>query len=556
MDQSPVFDQRPGHQQTIKADYGTVHVALVKFLSPQIRDANTISSIGQILAQLSQLGMVPCLVVDVNFKAGENPAVWRRLLDEQIERITIALEQAGAGTRRIDNLFARSVDSCDLRILSRETLVRPLRQGRISIIPPVAFNEQSTKMELVLADTVVMALSRELAGQNYVSSPTDNPETITANVKSLQKQISLDRLILLDPWGGIPKLDRSGNAHVFVNLDQELEDITNDLMNSFDDEAVRQALKLPPRVLKPDLPGTLPYREALHHINNITLLRDTLALLPSSSSALVTTATEAAMSSKEPEQSMPVSGVGTRRQKNPLIHNLLTDRPAHSSSLPLGRLSASGMSDNPPVVATSTFVKRGMPLTILPDPRKSPWVADNHGQPRMSLNDPSIDLPRLVHLIEDSFNRKIDVDHYLKRVNDRIAGLIIAGEYEGGALLTWETPPGIPDDGSPASISRLVPYLDKFAVLKRSQGAGGVADIVFNAMVRGCFPDGVCWRSRKNNPVNKWYFERARGTWKLPGTEWTMFWTTDEVEGSVFQDYEGVCRNVVPSWADQKHLGD
>jgi amino-acid N-acetyltransferase len=176
----------------------------------------------------------------------------------------------------------------------------------------------------------------------------------------------------------------------------------------------------------------------------------------------------------------------------------------------------------------------------------------------MRLDDPRIDLPRLVHLIEDSFSRKLDLRHYMDRVNGRLAGLIIAGEYEGGAILTWETPPGMPDYGSPEGISRMVPYLDKFAVLKRSQGAGGVADMVFNAMVRTCFPNGVCWRSRRNNPVNKWYFERSRGTWKLHDSNWTMFWTTEGVPENeqTFKDYEGVCRSIEPSWADKQKPAD
>jgi len=110
-----------------------------------------------------------------------------------------------------------------------------------------------------------------------------------------------------------------------------------------------------------------------------------------------------------------------------------------------------------------------------------------------------------------------------------------------------------------------VPYLDKFAVLKRAQGSGGVADIVFNAMVRTAFPQGVVWRSRRDNPVNKWYFERSIGTWKVTD-KWTMFWTGDEVDfenasaGSVgenekalrWKDYVSVCANTEPSWADQK----
>lgn len=125
----------------------------------------------------------------------------------------------------------------------------------------------------------------------------------------------------------------------------------------------------------------------------------------------------------------------------------------------------------------------------------------------------------------------------------------------------------------------MVPYLDKFAVLKKSQGTGGVADIVFTAMVRDCFPNGVVWRSRKDNPVNKWYFERARGTRLLEGCGWTMFWTTgnevvfgegdgagDGVErgrigdaggqGGRIRDYEAVCRAVLPTWADGKAVVD
>jgi len=199
-----------------------------------------------------------------------------------------------------------------------------------------------------------------------------------------------------------------------------------------------------------------------------------------------------------------------------------------------------------------------MPLTVLPDPRVAPWTPKEAGWPSLTLDGPRIDLPRLIHLIEDSFNRKLDVRRYMDRIKGRIAGLIIAGEYEGGAILTWETPPGVKIDGSEASLARIVPYLDKFAVLKQSQGAGGVADIVFNAMVRSCFPHGVCWRSRKNNPVNKWYFERSRGSWKLPGSDWTMFWTTPGVpeNGPTFRDYESVCRDIQPSWADNKHIVD
>jgi amino-acid N-acetyltransferase len=179
----------------------------------------------------------------------------------------------------------------------------------------------------------------------------------------------------------------------------------------------------------------------------------------------------------------------------------------------------------------------------------------------------------LVELIEDSFRRKLDAHHYLDRIRGRVAGLIIAGDYEGGAICTWETPPNLKTTPPPDS-PLWVPYLDKFAVLTSSQGSGGVADIVWGALTRTCFPNGLVWRSRTSNPVNKWYFERAVGMWNLPDGEWTMFWTTEGVveewakrleESKAFakeavgeQDmtrwdaYFGVCSGVPPSWADNK----
>lgn len=206
---------------------------------------------------------------------------------------------------------------------------------------------------------------------------------------------------------------------------------------------------------------------------------------------------------------------------------------------------------------TTTLAKRGLPVTIFPDPRQTPWLPPRPGTPRLRLTDTCVDLPRLIYLIEDSFNRKLDAQHYLERVDDSLAGIIIAGEYEGGAILTWERPFGM-DEETAYRAGRMVPYLDKFAVLKKSQGAGGVADIVFNAMVRDCFPDGVCWRSRKNNPVNKWYFERSRGSWKLDDSNWAMFWTTPDaaLDAQEIRDYENVCKYVVPSWADKQKAAD
>jgi amino-acid N-acetyltransferase len=58
--------------------------------------------------------------------------------------------------------------------------------------------------------------------------------------------------------------------------------------------------------------------------------------------------------------------------------------------------------------------------------------------------------------------------------------------------------------------------------------------------------------------VNKWYFERSCGSWKLADSNWTMFWTTPGLPEDTqrFQDYEAVCRMIQPSWADKKSVVD
>ncbi len=196
-------------------------------------------------------------------------------------------------------------------------------------------------------------------------------------------------------------------------------------------------------------------------------------------------------------------------------------------------------------------------MTIFPDARGTSWTPPKPGAARLRLTDTCIDLPRLVHLINDSFTRKLDVDHYLERVNDNIAGIIIAGEYEGGAILTWERPFGLIEEEA-YSTGRLVPYLDKFAVLRKSQGAGGWRISSSTPWCETASRMACAGGAGSDNPVNKWYFERSRGTRKLAESNWTMFWTTPDasLDEQRMKDYEDVCRNVVPSWADKAKAAD
>jgi amino-acid N-acetyltransferase len=399
----------------------------------------------------------------------------------------------------------------------------------------------------------MLALTREFAGITAHQSPSRDDKT------SSKTSISLDRIIMLDPLGGIPDNRRRHDSYIFINLEQEYEVIHNALLNSAQQSLGSVGVN-PGPAASPNNSTMKPSPDNLYfqrYLQTLECIQRCLTLLPPSSSALLTTPAEVSGSALRSSSDIPTTGVRTRPKKNPLIHNILTDKPLVSSSLPAARLHDVNATTSTQSIP-STFFKRGLSVTLIPDPRSRAWSPpDAHDTPLLLKSDPRIDFSKLVHLIEDSFGRPLDVEHYLNRIESRIAGVIIAGDYEGGAILTWEQPPGRP--GRPP-----VPYLDKFAVLRRSQGSGGVADIVFNAMVQTCFPHGVVWRSRRENPVNKWYFERASGTWKVPETIWTMFWTGNGVDSPPsttrnaneaeerWRDYVSVCANVQASWADLK----
>lgn len=537
------------------------------------------------------------VVVDQEHGQTRNTIHSARFAIEQTDRIVEIIDSyGGQGARRLDGVIGVSpvneqlLSSFKVRgmlhVIHRNLLLAPLRRRMIPVIAPVGLISDTQKLIHVVANEVILALTREFSGIQTANLAEEDPEEVAQKISTIQNQISLDRIIVLDPLGGIPSTDRSHGSHVFINLEQEFEAIRKDLLDTANNtphhekSAEHSMLASDPSSnltsnnpssksftdeLMPDAPITQQlgvtteeneFSDINIHIENLELLRNSLVLLPSSSSAFLTTPSAVANSQSRPPIESRGPRVRTRRQRNPLIHNLLTDKPVFSSSLPLNRSpSASGQSLFAGINSSpATFFKRGMPVSIVPNPFERTWTPPSTSNASIDLSDPRIDLSRLIYLIEDSFNRKIDVPHYLYRIKDRVAGIIIAGEYEGGAILTWESPPGFPAH----DVDHMVPYLDKFAVLKRSQGAGGVADIVFKAMVRDCFPGGVCWRSRTSNPVNKWYFERAKGTWKIPRTNWTMFWTTEGVESGkgVFLDYEAVCKAVVPSWLENGGIVD
>lgn len=535
-------EERPGAATTkgrlsdLKEE--TLHVAIVKIRAPQNVDDTTLRGVLHTIEQLSRLGLQSVMVVDCNDKSDrEGYCEAKELAVTQADRLVQAIDGLrGKGARRLDSVLSFSSSGQgylggDVRISQRNFLVSPLRKGMIPVIASIGFNPFTAKYNAVGGDEVILALTRELAGISITREWQDDHD-LGRKIERLQSEISIDRVIILDSIGGTPYHNHQHRVHRYINLEQEFEG----LMKAF---------------AKNQNPA------ALCHAKNLVMMKSALELLPPSSSGFITTPSAVAQSDALPAATSSGPTVGTRRQRNPLIHNLLTDKPAVSFSLPQHRLETGSTAA---IGNSSTLLKRGMSLTIVPELPAGGWmnpIVQERKQPGLAttgLRDPRIDYQRLSHLVNDSFGRILDVKAYDERTRNSLAGVIVAGDYQGAAIFTWEQPP--PPYNLQGPHYPWVPYLDKFAVLRSAQGTA-TADVLWNAMTEA-FPQGFCWRSRTVNPVNKWYFERSKGSWELPGTHWTMFWSKkgvfDEPDQRHWKGFMGVCLSVKPSWTDTEAM--
>ena len=442
----------------------TIHIALVKLCK-----ADTLSSVGilpglaKTLVQLGKLGMPVCIIVEPEDSYASkkplsswNSVVFRERYEALTNRIAVAIEsQGGRALPVIGEILAQN----DSPIKSQE------RIGPLSSSENVSQLEQSiTNPAISLAPGSLKLIYNSLKrGQIPVVAPVAGGimpsllpisadcalyhicQGISGSDGEYSAKASIERVIIIDPVGGLPAAERQGGSHIYINLRQEYDGMINDMSS---------------RLLSKD--ETAVAKTKLH-LRNLLLVKLCLALLHPTSSALITTPI---LASAVPSKGIPQS----------LIHNLLTDKPLISPSLPARR----------PTTPTSntTLLRNGLPVAVYDS-------IDSDG------NDGScLDYARLVNLIEDSFGRRLDVDHYRNRIRDKTAAVIVAGDYEGAAIVTKEST-------AKAAPGTWIPYLDKFAVSTKSQGSGGVADIVFNVLT-STFPDDLIWRSRKSNPVNKW----------------------------------------------------
>ncbi|KAJ3175013.1 Amino-acid acetyltransferase, mitochondrial [Geranomyces variabilis] len=334
-----------------------------------------------------------------------------------------------------------------------------LSLGHIPVLAPFA-SAPNLAAAILPARPTLVALSRSL-------SASDLPTPL--------------KLILVNNRGGLaPTRDA---AIGFVNLEDEYGDVVTGLEGaaaSCGDDASRQELR------------------AMH--NDLDTVRKILDVLPSSSSAVIASVTSSAA----------------------LISNLITDKPLNAAQ----NMSLDIISPLSGPQELQQQAEPDYPRHLSDRPATTPTVL-RHGMRVVAYTEPEwaskVDILRMNTLLERSFQKPLRTNAFWNRMHGVLHQVIIAGAYDGAAIVTHEAYPTPPTKTTTAAsvLHSRIPYLDKFAVAPTSQGIG-VADILWKQL-RKRYPDLV-WRSRASNPVNKWYFERCDGTVRLAGSPWQMFW--------------------------------
>lgn len=355
-------------------------------------------AVGSTLLKLRKLGLTSIVVFDnIHWRvADQSPSEASKTMMNECMALVEAIEKAGGRARPIYGgvLERRGRDGAlDVHL---DYIKSALEHNQVPVLVPVVSEDTPRPIP---ANEMMVALTKKLA---------QNEETTPA------------KIIVINTEGGIPNHEQPGTAHSLVNVQEEYDSI----LDAFNRQPTW-------------------HRSYPTTTRNLNMIRSCLAMLPTTSSAIVT-----------PISSLPSS----------LIANLVTDKPLYSSSLPAGspeRINSS----------RTTVLRHGIKIN------KYDRISD-------------LDLPRLTKLLEASFLKKLDEPAFYGRLEDVLAGAIIAGDYEGAVIMTSEQ----------AGANHHA-YLDKFAIAPTSQGIG-LTDILWKQMC-DAYPE-LLWRSRKDNGVNKW----------------------------------------------------
>lgn len=430
-----------------------LRIALFKMSMSNI-SPEYLSGISETLNRLVQLGVSPIIVSGQDDVSEHSFKLMSSYLNEQSEKLLqLLLNRVKNGFEPIQTNLTRLLfieKDSKISLDSLDQLLVPLHQGVIPIVLPAVYNTQDGSQRFIGTKDALFHMCSKLL--------------------EIPNLLSVEKIIFIDSLGGIPSIERNQTSHVFINLSQEFSDIISELYIGHLDPKMREA-----------------------HLSNLESMNKILCLISQKTDTNATTGiitTPAVMSVNND-------------QLNPVVYNVLTDRPIISSSLP-------STFQRTPEISTS-IIKKGFEVTVID--------SDSYTGEFKFLNlvkDQLVDQEKLFDLIDDSFGKSLRRKGYFNRIDNSLATLILVGDYEGAAIITWEY----------LSNGDKVAYLDKFAIAKRNQGNPGLADVIFK-LISQSHQTELLWRSRASNPVNKWYFERCRGSVNLPLSPWKFFYTGD-----------------------------
>lgn len=446
--------------------------ALVKVQGP-FTDVQ-LDSITRGLVYLEKLGLVSVVVVE-NDDVARGDQDERATMIEETMRVVKSLEKHGSRARPVLGSIVRlgpkpGDESTTLtsNVVPPEAHTFPsdlvpvrsaLRSGEIPVIAPFALDSFCRSIRIDSND-VIAGLARGMGEASAHKRDLRDGYELSEDI-----DLTPLRLMIINREGGVPSYARSGYPHLLINLESEY----NYIHNTFQD----------------------PWRHSNPTaLSNLSLAHTCLTYMPPTSSAIMV----------------------SHRSPSSLIGNLITNKPAVSSSLPHALLQGNRrLTPNTP-----TLLRRGLPIQVLRS------TAD-------------IDKAKLNALLEQSFGKTLDDTSFYRRLEKTLNFVIVAGDYAGAAIVTKE---------SCAGSSTPITYLDKFVVLPSHQGDGTV-DFLWVALHDETYglghpfsanPNGgkegkgegqdLVWRSRSDNPINKWYFERSSGHIRMGS--WVLFWCDAE----------------------------
>lgn len=475
-------------------------------------DYTLIEKFGTVLMSVLDLGASPILIIGIN--KDQDPIMINDSIKADINNLKLRMFkhlQKFVNLRILDSSFEIHEDSVTCPLPSMIGV--PLFSGIVPIVLPTAVDTFDLKTKIINTNKVTTSVVQCIKELNESNKSKDDIMTV-------------EKIVFVDKIGGIPSMERGkSSCHVLINLQQEFHSVIDELSPISSNQSNKGKINWIDDEVKID------------KLKSFKEMANLLKLLPNSTGIMTT-----------PNDLTKISSSESDNEPNPLIYSILTDRATQSSSLPVGF----GRTQE----VNTTILKWGTPVHIITSKSlislglnscvKNQYCVDLQKLDEMNI----ISCSKLKNLIEDSFRKEFDWDHYMNRIKDSVAAIIFTNDYSAGCIVTYEIDQRLEIESEIDNSDHWIPYLDKFAVVRAQQGEPGLADIIFKALLSQ-FPEELVWRSRKTNPVNKWYFERSVGTIGIDDSPWRVFytgWKNEVWDSKRIDNYIEICRDIEPSF--------